>query len=136
MISAYNAFHGVAGQVIFTEPYPLIEPIEQNLTKSAEIMYTSQNKSIHAKMLVGVFDVEDLSYPYDVIRRYGEIASSPLEIVTLDPLITWEYIEMIEKYDVSFVVCRDQQVYLKFSEDPNFRLVFKGGNVAVFQVVK
>jgi len=136
MIGAYNAFHGVAGQVIFTEPYPLIEPIEQNLTNSAEIIYTSQNKSIHAKMLVGVFDVEGLSYPYDVIRRYGEIASSPLETVSLDPLITWEYIEMIEKYDVSFVVCRDQQVYLKFSEDPNFRMVFKGGNVAVFQVVK
>jgi hypothetical protein len=136
MIGAYNSFYEVAGQVIFTEPYPLIELLEQNLTKSAKIIYNSQNNRIHAKMLVGVFDVEDLSYPYDVMNVYSELASSPLERVTAEPLITWDYIEMMKEYDVSYVVCRDQNVYLKFSEDPKFRLVFNGGNVAVFQVVK
>jgi len=136
MIGAYNSYHEVAGQVIFTEPYPLIELLKQNITNCAEIIYNSQNNSIHAKMIVGVFDVEDLSYPYEVIRKYGELASSPLEKVTSDPLITWDYIEMMEEYDVSYVVCRDQDVYSKFSEDPKFRLVFNGGNVAVFQVIK
>ena len=136
MIGAYNSFHEVAGQVIFTEPYPLIELIEQNITKSAEIIYNSQNNSIHAKMLVGVFDVEDLSYPYEVMNVYSELASSLLEKVTSDPLITWDYIEMMEEYDVSYVVCRDQDVYSKFSEDPKFRMMFNGGNVTVFQVVK
>jgi len=136
MIGAYNAFHEVAGQVIFTEPYPLIEPIEQNLINCAEIRYSSQNGSVHAKMLVGVVDVEDLSYPYEVKMVYSELASSPLETVTSEPLITWDYIEMMDEYDISYVVCRDQDVYLKFSEDQKFRMVFKGGNVAVFQVTK
>jgi hypothetical protein len=43
---------------------------------------------------------------------------------------------MMKEYDVSYVVCRDEEVYLKFSEDPKFRIVFKGGSVTVFQVTK
>ena len=43
---------------------------------------------------------------------------------------------MIAKYDVSFVVCRDYRIYSKFSEDPQFRLIFNAGNVTVFQAVK
>ena len=95
-----------------------------------------RNSSINAKMLVGVVDVKDLSYPYEVEMVYSELASSPLETVTSDPLIAWDYIEMIKEYDVSYVVCRDQNIYLKFSEDPKFRMMFNGGNVAVFQVTK
>jgi hypothetical protein len=134
-IGAYNSFYEAAGQVIFTETDPIIE-LKQNTTNCAEITYSSQNSSVHAKMLVGVVDVEDLSYPYEVNMVYAELASSPLETVTSEPLITWNYIEMMEEYDVSYVVCRDQNVYLKFSEDQKFRIVFKGGNVAVFQVTK
>lgn len=133
MIGTYNSFHEAAAQVIFTETDPLIE-LKQNTTNCAEITYNSQNSSVNAKMLVGVVDVEDLSYPYEVKMVYSELASSPLETVTSEPLITWNYIEMMEEYDVSYVVCRDQNVYLKFSEDPKFRMVFNGGNVAVFQV--
>jgi hypothetical protein len=135
MIEAYNSFYEAAGQVIFTETEPLIELLEQKLTKSAEIIYNSQNCRIHAKMLVGVFDVEDLSYPYEVKKLGSELASSPLEKVTSEPLIAWDYIEMLDEYDVSYVVCRDQNVYLKFSENPKFRIVFKGGSVVVFQVI-
>jgi hypothetical protein len=135
IIEAYNSFYEAAGQVIFTETDPLIE-LKKNTTNCAEITFNSQNSSVNAKMLVGVVDVEDLSYPYEVNMVYSELASSPLETVTSEPLITWTYIEMIKKYDVSYVICRDKNVYLKFSEDPNFRIVFKGGNVAVFQVTK
>ncbi len=134
-IEAYNSFYEAAGQVIFTEANPLIE-LKQNTTNCAEIMYSSQNSSVHAKMLVGVVDVEDLSYPYEVEMVYSELASSPLETVSSEPLTAWNYFEMMEEYDVSYVVCRDQDVYLKFSEDPKFRIVFKGGNVTVFQVTK
>jgi len=134
-IEAYNSFYEAAGQVIFTETDPLIA-LKQNTTNCAEITYTSQNSSINARMLVGVVDVDDLSYPYEVEMVYSELARSPLETVTSDPLITWDYIEMMKEYGVSYVVCRDQNVYPKFSEDPKFRLVFKGGNVAVFQVTQ
>ncbi|MGD9130649.1 MAG: hypothetical protein PVH73_03640 [Candidatus Bathyarchaeota archaeon] len=134
-IEAYNSFYEAAGQVIFTEADPLIE-LKQNTTNCAEITYSSQNSSVHAKMLVGVVDVEDLSYPYEVEMVFSELASSPLETVTSEPLIAWDYVEMMKEYNVSYVVCRDQDVYLKFSEDPKFRIVFKGGNVTVFQVTK
>ena len=135
MIGAYNSFYEAAGQVIFTEANPRIE-LKQNTTNCAEIMYSSQNGSVHAKMLVGVVDVEDLSYPYEVEMVYSELASSPLETVSSEPLITWDYIEMMEEYGVSYVVCRDQNVCLKFSEDQKFQMVFKGGKVTVFQVTK
>jgi hypothetical protein len=88
------------------------------------------------KILVGVFDAADLNYPQEVEETYYKLINSSLETVSLDPLITWDYLEMIETYDISYVVCRDQTVYSKFSGNPNFRLVFNGGNVAVFQVAK
>jgi len=134
MIGAYNSFYEAAGQLIFTETDPLIEMLEKNLTKSAEIVYSSHNSSINAKMLIGVFDVKGLSYPYEVKKLVSGLASSPFENVTSEPIITWDYSEMMKEYDVSYVVCRDQNVYLKFLEDPKFRIVFKGGSVAVFQV--
>jgi len=134
-IEAYNSFYEAAGQVIFTEADPLIE-LKQNTTNCAEITYSSQNSSLHAEMLVGVVDVEDLSYPYEVGMVYAELASSPLETVSSEPLIVWDYVEMMKEYDVSYLVCRDQNVYLKFSEDPKFQLVFKGGKVTIFQVKK
>ena len=87
-------------------------------------------------MLVGVFDSEGRSYHTELNERYDELAAAPLEKVTLDQLIAWNYVEMINEYDVSHVVCRDPRVYSKFSEDPKFRLAFNCGNVAVFQVVK
>ena len=85
-------------------------------------------------MLVGVFDAKDLSYP-EILETYHALADSTLEIVSSDPLIAWDYIEMMKDYGVSYVVCRDQMIYPKFSEDPKFRLVFNSGGVAVFQVV-
>jgi hypothetical protein len=134
-IEAYNSFYEAAGQVIFTETDPLIE-MKQDTTNCAEIIYSSQNSSVHAKMLVGVVDVEDLSYPYDVNMVYDELASSPLETVSSEPLTAWNYIDMMKEYDVSYVVCRDEAVYLKFTEDPTFRMVFKGGKLTIFQVTR
>ena len=43
---------------------------------------------------------------------------------------------MINEHDVSYVVCRDYRMYSKFSEDPQFRLMFNAGNVTVFHAVK
>ena len=43
---------------------------------------------------------------------------------------------MLEEFDVSYVVCRDESVYMKFAQDSNYRLVLKCGHVAVFEVTK
>jgi len=136
MFGFYDPNQKVCGQVIFRDDCP----VDINYTISprrVEMLYRfSWNPHIKIKILVGVFDAEDLNYPEEVEKTYDKLTNSSLEMLTLDPLITWDYVEMMEKYDVSYVVCRDQNVYSKFSEDPKFRLVFNGGNVAVFQVVK
>jgi len=136
MFGFYDPYQKVCGQVIFKEDTPVeINQIES--PNRVEMLYRYPWESnINIKILVGVFDAEDLNYPDEVEETYYRLVNSSLEIVTLDPLITWDYVEMMEKYDVSYVVCRDQNVYSKFSEDPKFRLVFNGGNIAVFQVVK
>jgi len=137
MFGFHDPFKRVCGQVIFKGDTPVeINRIEDEPIR-VEMLYRYPGKrNINIKILVGVFDAQDLNYPDEVEEKYCELAASPLETETIDPLITWDYVEMMDKYDVSYVVCRDQNVYSKFSEDPKFRLVFNGGNVAVFQVVK
>jgi len=136
MFEFYDPFEDVCGQVIFKEDTPA-EINQKESPNRVEMLYRYPWKSnINIKILVGAFDAQNLSYPDEVKTKCYELAASPLETVTLDPLITWDYVEMMDKYDISYVVCRDHRIYLKFSEDPKFRLVFNSGNVAVFQVVK
>jgi hypothetical protein len=135
MFGIYDPAQKVCGQVIFNEDLPA-EINQRESPSRVEMLYRHPwKRNINIKILVGVFDAKKLSYPDQVIDKYYELANSTLKNVTLDPLITWDYTKMIDEYDVSYVVCRDQRMYSKFSEDPQFRLVFNGGTVAVFQVV-
>ncbi|MCW4016141.1 MAG: hypothetical protein NWF06_07220 [Candidatus Bathyarchaeota archaeon] len=134
-IGAYNSYQKINGQVFFTQGYPLIQQ-QENTTNCAEIIYNTQNSSINIEMIVTIFDPEDLNNPNESTSRYGERALSPLQKAEAKPITTWNYMDMIEDYDVAYVVCRDQDVYMKFAQDPNFRLVFNCKNVAVFQVTK
>ncbi len=137
MFGFYDPYKRACGQVIFKEDTPVeINRIEDEPIRVEMLYRYPWERKINIKMLIGVFDAQDMSYPYEVEQKYRELADSPLENVTLDPIFTWKYTEMIEEYDVSYVVCRDQTIYLKFSEDPNFRLMFNSGNVAIFQVIK
>jgi len=130
------------GQVIFQEDLPgQIEKITDEPQRIQMLFRYPKNRTVNIKMLIGVFDAQDLSWSdeaekNEVEKKYLEFLAAPQETETTDSLFIWDYTEMIEKYKVSFVVCRNQEVYLKFSEDPNFRLLFNSGNVAIFQVVK
>jgi len=129
----------VGGQVIFQGDLPQQIEYEEIEPKRVETIFTypKQRTTLNIKALVRVFDTQDLSWPKEVKQKYIDFEESPEEKETITtPLSVWEYTEMIEKYGVSFVVCRDEEVYLKFSENPNFRLLFNSGNVAVFQVIK
>ena len=127
----------VFGQVLFQGDIPSqISYIEEERVESI-FVYPRRERTLNIKALIGVFDAQDLSWHGEVEKKYSEFLESPEK---KEPIATsvsvWEYTEMIEKYGVSFVVCRNEEVYLKFSENPNFRLIFNSGNVAVFQVVK
>jgi hypothetical protein len=131
----YEPNQKVCGQVVIEDADPSeIEP-RPNPSR-VEVLHRFQWEShIKITFLVGTFDAA--GYSLDKIREVClELADSPLEKVTSDPIVTWDYNQMIEEYNISFVVCRDYRVFPKFYGDPKFRLVFKGGNVAIFQVVK
>ncbi|PVX26863.1 MAG: hypothetical protein CW691_00135 [Candidatus Bathyarchaeum sp.] len=132
MIGAYNSYHKVAGRVRFVETYPQIQQ-KQNATNCAEIAYSTQSNDINIKMWVDVFDAENVTNPTDSVDMYDELGGSSVEKGS-EQLTTWTYTEMIEDYNVSYVVCRNQYVCMKFAKDPDFRLVYNCGNVAIFQV--
>jgi hypothetical protein len=132
MFGYYDPNQKVFGQVIFKEDTPLkIEYVDAPPIRARMLFRYPHN----IKMLIGVFGAEELSYPDEVEETYYRLAASPLETVTQEPLFTWDYREMIDEYDVSYVVCRDPEVYLKFL-NPNFRRVFQSGKVTIFQVIK
>ncbi len=139
MFGLYDPYQRVCGQAICSESIPAeihYFGVEDEPIRFEMLYRFSWEPYMKIKMLVGVFDAENLSYPAEVEETYRELSGAPLESVSLDPLITWDYNGMIEEYDVSFVACRDYRIFPKFSQDPKFRLVFKGGNIAVFQVAK
>jgi hypothetical protein len=137
MFGFYDPNQKVCGQVIFKEDTPLqIDRIEEAPIRVRMLFRYPHKRNINIKMLIAIFDAEDLSYPNEVEEMYYDLAASPLETVTLGPLSTFDYIEMIEEYDVSYVVSREERAELKFLNDPNFRRVFNSGNVTIFQVTK
>jgi hypothetical protein len=128
----------MCGQVIFQGDLPSeIEYIKKEPKRIETMFVCPRQRILNIKALIGVFDAQDLSWPNEVEEKYLEFLAVPEKRETVEtPLLSWDYTEMIEKYGVSFVVCRDRDVYLKFSENPNFRLIFNSENVAVFQVLK
>jgi len=136
MFGFYDSGQEMCGQVIFRGDTPVQIDPKKSPSRVEMLFRYPLKRNINIKILVGVFDAENLSYPDQIINKYTELADSPIKKITSNPINTWNYVEMIKEYDVSYVVCRDQDVYLKFSEDPNFRLMFNCGNVAVFQVIK
>jgi hypothetical protein len=134
-IWAYDSYHKIAGQIIFEEQTPQIE-IEKNATNNAEIIYSTSNKSMQIIMLVRVFEVDNLTHP-DYTQMYETLAKNSLEAISSDvEMNTWKYTDMLEKFDVSYVICRDKSVFTKFMKDPNFQLLFNCGNITIFQVKK
>jgi hypothetical protein len=137
LVGIYESAHKVCGQIIFQEDLPAeIHYVEAGPTRIEMLYRHPLKQNINIKMLVGVYDSENRTYHVQLNERYAELATNPLEKVTQDPLITWNYVDMMKEYDVSYVVCRDYRIYSKFSEDPQFRLIFNAGNVTVFQAVK
>ena len=138
MFGFYNPSTRMCGEVIFQDDMPAeINPIMKDAPCRVDLLFRYPWKqNINIKMLVGVFDAQNLSYPDQVRNRYYALALLPQKIVTSEPLVAWDYRQMLEEYDVSYVVCRDQDTYVRLSADPQFRKVFSGGGVTVFQTIK
>ncbi len=130
MMGLYDWYEKVCAQIIFKEQYPEVR------MDGAEFLYTTEENSfIRINFLVGVFDADGMKYE-KILETYSEYLRNPQQIAEEEfQFSTWDYLETIKNYDVSFVVCRDQGIYPKFSNDPNFQVVYKSPKVAIFKVV-
>ena len=51
-------------------------------------------------------------------------------------LEVFDYQKALKEWNISYVACRDRELYPKFMNDPSFRLVFINDDVAIFMVRK
>jgi len=129
MMGLYDPYERVCGQIIFKEHYP-------ERMSSDEFLYATEEDSfIRIKFLIGVFDAEDMEYE-EILETYDKLFRNPQQIVANLPIIIWDYLEITKSYNISFIVCRDKEIYPKFSNDPNFQVVYNSAEVAIFKVVE
>jgi len=129
MMGLYDPYERVCGQIIFKEHYP-------ERMSSDEFLYATEEDSfIRIKILIGVFDAEDME-DEEILETYDKLFRNPQQIVANLPIITWDYLEITKSYNISLIVCRDKEIYPKFSNDPNFQVVYNSAEVAIFKVVE
>ena len=140
IIRAFNSNKKVGGQIHTTSvPDSIVSP--KNYTNCAEVEYVLSNptfKGITVRFHIEVFDPASLSdedfEELFLLIEDQKFAYSPTEEATDDPMYIWDYAEMIENFNVTHVICRDERIFSKFSQDPLFQFVLNSGKVAVFQV--
>jgi hypothetical protein len=141
MMGFYDIYEKVCGQTIFKEHYPEFKEhypktkiYSVDKMSSVEFLYTTEDDSfIGIKILVGVFDAENMEYE-EVLETYDEFFRNPQQIVTNLPIVAWDFLEIVKSYNISFVICRNEETYPKFANDPHFEVVYNSVHVAVFQV--
>ena len=134
MMGFYDIYGKVCGQTIFMEHYPKTKIYAADKMSSVEFLYTTEDDTFSKiKFLVGVFDAENMKYE-EVLEKYEEFFRNPQQIVANLPIIARDYLEIIEIYNISFIISRNRETYPKFSSDPHFRVVYNNVDVAVFQV--
>jgi hypothetical protein len=129
----YNAM--VKGQIIFKEATPETRIFTSENPSSAEFLYSLNNsRNVKIGFLIGLYDVKDVPYN-QILDTLGDLPNNPLQVESESTMTATSYLEIIRKYSVTFVVCRDKEMYPKFLKNPKFRTVYNSVEVAVFQVV-
>jgi hypothetical protein len=130
----YNAM--VKGQIIFKEATPETRIYTSENPSSAEFLY-SVNNSRNAKIsfLVGLYDVKEVPLK-QILDTLGEMPNDVMHVESESTMTATSYLEVIKKYAIAFVVCRDKEIYPKFLNNPTFRTVYNSMEVAIFQVAE
>jgi hypothetical protein len=130
----YNAW--VKTQIIFEEATPETTIFTSENPSSAEFLYSlNSTRNVKIGFLIGLYDLKNV--PYDQIwNTLGDLPKDPLQAESEGALTATSYLDIIKNYSVSFIVCRDEEMYPKFSKDPKFRTVYYSVEVAIFQVVE
>ena len=136
MMSLFDDYAMVVGQIIFKELFPETKIYTQENPSSIEFLYSTSNAtSVKIRLLVGISDVRDLKYE-EILEMLDDMPENPMNTLGNNSIVVSSYLEIIERYNVSFIVCRDQEIYSKFSDDPKFQLVYNSVHVAIFQAAK
>ena len=134
IIRPLNSDKKVIGQIYTTSvPDSTVSP--KNYTYCAEVEYVMSNptfKGITIRFHIEVFDTAE--WNDQNLTKFQNFTYSPIEESTDDPFYIWDYAEMMENFNVTHIVCRDETVYAKFSQDPLFQFILNSGKVAIFQV--
>jgi hypothetical protein len=154
----------ICGQIIFRGDTPAeIHPKKEYSRVEMLFRYPKQEE-INIKMLVGVFEPINSSYPDGVLEEYPLYVAKLLkEDLTLyennllikfkeenpsyfkkidertnstENITIWDYSEIIKKYDLDYMISRDWYIFKKVSEDPKFQFMYNCGNISIFQIVK
>jgi len=128
----YNAW--VKGQIIFKEDTPKTSIFTSENPSSAEFLYSLNNsRNVKIGFLIGLYDMKDVPYN-QILDTLGDLPDNPLQVESESTMTATSYLEIIREYSVTFVVCRDKEMYPKFLNNPKFRTVYNSVEVAVFQV--
>ena len=134
MMSLFDYHAMVTGQIIFEETYPKTIYTQED-PSSVEFLYSTNNATfVRIKLFVGLTDVSGVKYE-EILEMLDDLPEDPLGIVGNGRIVTSSYLEIIERYNIAFIVCRDPEIFSKFAENQRFRTVYDTGYLAVFQVV-
>jgi hypothetical protein len=128
----YNAM--VKGQIVFKEIAPETRIYTSESPSSAEFLYSlNSSRNVKIGFLIGLYDVKEVSYN-QILDTLGNLPNNPLQVESESTMTATSYLEIVRKYSVTFVVCRDKEMYPKFLKNPKFRTLYNSVEVAVFQV--
>ena len=126
----------VIGQIVFMDLFPESKIYTREHPSSVEFLYSASNlTSVKIRLLLGLFDVGGLQHE-EILEMLDKVPEGPTRALGNSPLVASSYSEILEMYNITFIACRDQEIYSKFSDDPKFQLVYCGWRVAIFEVVK
>ncbi len=124
----------VLGQVIFAQEKPKIYQITSENPSGLEMLYNLDGKpKTDIKLFVGVYQVKETSPSY-INQIIADNLNSSQEKVADLPLDVFNYQQAVKDNGISYVACRDHDVFQKFAADPSFSLVFINDRVAIFMV--
>jgi hypothetical protein len=142
----------VLGQLIFNKNQPLITIADTTVVTNAgnvtqrrvHLEYSLEGKqSAEIQISASAYSVSDDLKIYNNETRKNDFLSNQMTHnlnpnQTADYSADWmqvfNYRLEIQSYNVSYIACRNLEMYPKFSSDPSFSLVFINTEVAIFKV--
>jgi hypothetical protein len=135
----------VAGQLIFTEGQPQTTLFTEENPSCLEMLYNLDGKfKAELKFSVGVYQFKpdanlNAGSPKKLWIEHGQelLANDTMTYMRKAadfPLDVFDYQKAMNDKGISYIVCRDSDVFPKFANDPAFSLVFINDEVAIFIV--